>query len=311
MAKRFYVSRRTFLRDCAAVAAATGLPMWFVERELSAAPQAPATTSPNDRPGIALVGCGGMGVGDAKNAARFGDVVAVCDADEAHAAGAAKTLGAAGKPPEQFTDFRRVLERKDVHVIVQATPDHWHTLINLAAAAAGKDVYSEKPLTLTIDEGKRLVKPFVSARSRLQTGTQQRSDKRFRLACELVRNGRLGKLNEVQGFVPAGLREGPFKTVPGARRLNWDMWLGQAPKVDYVKERTHAHLPLLVRLLRRHDHRLGRAPQRHRPLGHRPRGTADRVEAKRLDCDPIPGGYTTPPASTRRRTPTPTASSRS
>ena len=98
----------------------------------------------------------------------------------------------------QFKDFRKLLERKDVDVIVNGTPDHWHTLVNIAALKAGKDVYSEKPLTLTIDEGRRLVEVVKSTKRILQTGSQQRSDKNFRLACELVRNGRLGKLKQVQ-----------------------------------------------------------------------------------------------------------------
>src|SRR6185295_11789848 len=143
-----------------AIAAATGLPRWFVERELSAATQTPAVpTSPNDRPGIAVIGCGGQARGDAKSAARFGNVVALCDVDESHTA-AFKAIFTAegGKAPDEYSDFRKVLERKDVDIIIHATPDHWHTLINLAIADAGKDVYAEKPLTLTIDEGKRVVK---------------------------------------------------------------------------------------------------------------------------------------------------------
>jgi predicted dehydrogenase len=292
--KRFYVSRRTFLKDCATLAAATGLPLWFVERELSAAPQAPVT-SPNDRPGIALIGCGGMGVGDAKNASRFGNVVAVCDADEAHAAAAAKTLGgAAGKPPEQFTDFRRVLERKDVNVIVQATPDHWHTLINLAAAAAGKDIYAEKPLTLTIDEGKRMVKGIRQRKVVLQTGTQQRSHKLFRLACELVRNGRIGTLKEVKVFVPAGLREGPFQTVPVPSGFHWDLWLGQAPQVDYLKERTHGTFRWWW------DYSGGPVTDwgaHHNDIARWAIGLdgPTAIEAS-APIAPIPGGYTTPPS---------------
>ena len=125
-------------------------------------------------------------------------------------AAAAKEFTKGDKVPVQFTDFRKVLERKDVNIIVHATPDHWHTLINLAAANAKKDIYAEKPLTLTIDEGKRMVKAVRQQGVVLQTGTQQRSHKLFRLACELARNGRIGKLTQVSVFVPAGLREGPF-----------------------------------------------------------------------------------------------------
>ena len=241
MAKRIPISRRTFLNHCAAIAAATGLPAWFVERELSAAGQTPApVSSPNDRPGIALIGCGGMGRGDLKSASRFANVVALCDVDVSHAAAVAKQYSENRTPPEQVTDFRRVLDRKDVDIIINATPDHWHTLINLAAASAKKDIYAEKPLTLTIDEGKQLVKAVRKEKVVLQTGTQQRSNKLFRLACELARNGRLGKLTQVTVYVPAGLREGPFTPGPVPDGFNWDYWLGQAPKVDYLKERTHS-----------------------------------------------------------------------
>ncbi len=240
VSKITHVSRRSFLSHCAAVAAATGLPLWFVERELSAASQGqPVTRSPNDRPGIALIGCGGMGRGDAKSAMRFGDIVAVCDVDESHAAAAAKQFVNNEKTPLQFTDFRKVLERTDVDIVVNATPDHWHTIINLAAASAKKDIYAEKPLTHTIDEGKRLVKAVRKHGVVLQTGTQQRSNKLFRLACELVRNDRIGKLTQVTVFVPGGLREGPFTPTPVPAGFHWDMWLGQAPQVDYLKERCH------------------------------------------------------------------------
>jgi predicted dehydrogenase len=241
MTKPFQISRRSFIRHCATVAAATGLPLWFVERELGAQETPKSTRSPNDRPGVALVGCGGMGRGDAKNASRFGDIVAVCDVDQNHIDRAVQELTKDGKVPAKFTDFRKVLERDDVHVIVQATPDHWHTLINYGAVKAKKDVYGEKPLTLTIDEGKQLVKAVRSSGTVLQTGTQQRSDKKFRLACELVRNGRIGKLKQVNVFVPAGLRAGPFQSAPVPEGLNWDYWQGQTPNVEYLKERCHAN----------------------------------------------------------------------
>src|SRR6185295_17205019 len=128
----------------------------------------------------------------AKGAAEFGQIVACCDLDETHLA-KAKTTWPEATP---LKDFRKVLERKDVDVVITGTPDHWHTLVNIAALKAGKDVYSEKPMTLTIDEGRRLVKTVRETKRVLQTGSQQRSDKNFRLACELVRNGRLGKLQQ-------------------------------------------------------------------------------------------------------------------
>src|SRR3974390_3087796 len=189
----FNISRRSFLKTCCASAAATGLPAWFVERELLAAATDSNAAAPNDRPGVALVGCGGMGRGDAGAASRFGDIVAVCDGDEKHVDQAVKQFTKSGKVPAKYSDFRKLMERKDVHVIITATPDHWHTLINLAATNAGKDVYGEKPLTLTIDEGKHVVQAVHTKKTVLQTGTQQRSDPRFRLPCELVPQGRIGK----------------------------------------------------------------------------------------------------------------------
>jgi predicted dehydrogenase len=163
----------------------------------------------------------------------LGKVLAVCDVDEQHL-GRAKQVW-----PDAATinDFRQLLDRDDIHVIVNGTPDHWHTLVNVAAVRAGKDVYSEKPLTLTIDEGKQLVQAVRETKRILQTGSQQRSDKNFR--CELVRNGRLGKLQQIEAWLPHGRREGPFKSSAVPASLDWNMWLGPTPKVDYVPERCH------------------------------------------------------------------------
>jgi predicted dehydrogenase len=236
--KHFFISRRSFLKRVSLAGAAAGLPVWFLERDLAEA--APVRTlGPNDRPAIALVGCGGQGRSDASNAKRFGDIVAVCDVDASHANAAAKQFTEGGKTPAIFDDFRKVMERDDIQIILTTTPDHWHTLVNLAAAMAGKDVYSEKPLTLTIDEGRHLVKAVRKNNIVLQTGTQQRSSARFRLACELVRNQRIGQLKQITVWLPAGLRAGPFASQPAPAELNWNFWLGQAPKVDYVPQRCH------------------------------------------------------------------------
>ena len=232
--------RRRFLSRCTRLAAVSGLPLWAVRAHLSAAEEAKARRSPPaDGPGIALIGCGGQGTRDAQNAANWGRVVAVCDVDRGHAAAAAAKLAVDGRRPEIVADFRRLLARDDIHALVNGTPDHWHTLINLAAARAGKDVYSEKPLTLTVDEGRRLVRAVRGRGIVLQTGTQQRSSQRFRLACELVRNGRIGRLRTVKVWLPAGLREGPFPTAEVPAGLDWDFWQGPARRADYVKERCH------------------------------------------------------------------------
>jgi len=235
----FQISRRSFLKACAATTAASGLPLWFLEEEEARGSLAAEPGSANDRPGVALIGCGGRGTADGKSAIRFGDMLAVCDVDQGHAEQAAKTFAKDGHEPQVYSDFRKVLERKDIHIIINGTPDHWHTLVNLGAARAGKDIYSEKPLTLTINEGQRLVKAVREKKVILQTGTQQRSDKNFRLACELVRNRRIGELKEIVVWLPAGLQGGPFASSPAPQGLNWDFYLGQAPRVDYVKERCH------------------------------------------------------------------------
>ena len=288
----FQVSRRSFIRRCATTAAATGLPLWFVERELArAADPAAKTVSPNDRPLIALIGCGGQGSGDAVNAERFGDVVAVCDVDKSHVERAIKRYTHDGKSPTGFSDFRKLLERKDIHGIINGCPDHWHSLVNIAAAKSGKDIYSEKPLTLTIDEGKHVVKAVRDNKVVLQTGTQQRSDPRFRMACEMVRNNRIGKLKEVTVYLPAGRREGPFASKPVPAELDWDFWQGQAPAVDYVPERCHTWFRYW------YEYSGGTMTDwgaHHMDIGYWAIGlpAPTKIESKALSV-PIPGGYTT------------------
>ena len=288
----FHVSRRSFLKRCTMLAAATGLPLWFVERQLSAAEEpANKPPGPNDRPGVALIGCGGQGKNDAKNAVNWGDIVAVCDVDDQHAASAVKQFTVEGKAPKAYSDFRRVLERDDVHVLVNGTPDHWHTLINLGAARAKKDVYAEKPLTLTIAEGRRIVEAVQKSGIILQTGTQQRSSQRFRLACELVRNERIGKLKSASVWLPAGLHEGPFKTAPVPAGLNWDFWQGQTPFVDYVPQRCHRNFRFW------YDYSGGTMTDwgaHHNDIAYWAIGLlAPREVASKVLVDPVPGGYNT------------------
>ncbi len=226
------ISRRDVLKSTAAMAAASTLPGWFLEESADAAQAAGVDA---ERPGIALIGCGGQGMGDTRNAAKYGRVVAVCDADDERIAQAKKTWpDAVGEK-----DFRKVLDRQDVSVVVCGTVDHWHTLVSLAAMRRGKDIYCEKPLTLTIEEGQLLVKAAKETGRILQTGSQQRSDKNFRLACELVRNGRIGKVKHVSVFLPHGRKEGPFSASTPPAGFDWELWMGPTPKVDYVKERTH------------------------------------------------------------------------
>jgi predicted dehydrogenase len=222
------------LKAGAAGFALAGLPRWYAEEALAQDLQAPPK-SPNERPGILLVGCGGMGRHDANIASKFGRVMAVCDVDAKHADEAATQFKAEAK----YSDFRKAMDHQGVDVVVNGTPDHWHTLINIHAMRAGKDVYSEKPLTLTIEEGQKLVEVANQTGRVLQTGSQQRSDPQFRLACELVRNGRIGKVKHVQVILPSGLHGGPFSTKPVPNNLDWDFWQGQTPAVEYCPERCH------------------------------------------------------------------------
>jgi predicted dehydrogenase len=285
----FQISRRDFLKRASLTAAAAGLPPWFVAQTLDAAEPARAASA-NDKPSVALIGCGGRGRGVAKEASVFGKVVAVCDVDAQRAAQAGQQFAGA----KIYKDYRELLRHADLHAIINGTPDHWHTVINLAAMKAGKDVYSEKPLTLTIEEGRRLVKAAKASQRILQTGSQQRSDARFRLACELARNGRIGKLEHVITSLPAGPREGPFAKAPVPPGLDWEMWQGQAPERDYVPERCHRNFRYWLEYsggtmtdwgAHHNDIALwGLGLERSGPVS---------VEGKQL-IEPIAGGYTAP-----------------
>jgi len=229
-------NRRDFLRTATAAAAgATATAYWFTAGKATAAEPA----SKNDRPNIGCIGVGGRGTGDSRSAARFGDIVAVCDADLSHAEAARQRFG--GKA-DVYQDYRKLLERNDIDVIVNGTPDHWHTAVCVAACRAGKDVYTEKPLTLTIDEGKLLSKVVEQTKRIVQVGTQQRSDARFQQAIELVRNGRVGRLKQVWVALPFySTKGGPFPSEPVPEKLDWDLYQGQAPEHDYCRQRTHAN----------------------------------------------------------------------
>jgi predicted dehydrogenase len=242
------ISRRKFLATTAAGVALAALPDWFTKDAEAAGGtlsfRSGRKIGPNDQINVGVIGPGGsrggyrMGLGDARNASHKPGVkiVAVCDVDSVHRKEAAEEFGA---DCAQYIDFRELLARKDIDAVIIGTPDHWHSYISIAAMKAGKDVYCEKPLTLTIDEGKRLVKAWKDTGAVFQTGSQQRSDDRFRLACELVRNGRIGKITKVTSNLPTGPVGGPFPVEPVPEGFEWDMWQGQTPFVDYVKERTH------------------------------------------------------------------------
>ena len=162
--------------------------------------------------------------------------MAVCDAD-GHVRDQARS--SFGSTPRAFEDYRDLLERKDVDVVMIGTPDHWHSKMVIDACRSGKDVYVEKPLTLTVDEGKLLTRVVKETGRVVQVGSWQRSDHRFRLAVEMVRQGRIGKLQRVDVVLGKNKTGGPFETRPVPKHLNWDMWQGQTPDTPYREERCH------------------------------------------------------------------------
>lgn len=192
--------------------------------------------TPNDRFGIGSIGMRYQGSVIAEKALEYGDIVAICDVDREIAEKARQQFGGQA---ELYEDYRQLLERPDVDVVTIGTPDHWHTRMVIDACRAGKDVYCEKPLTLTIDEGKQLARVVAETGAVLQVGSWQRSDHRFRLACELVRQGRIGKLQRVTVTLGKNVQGGPFPTGDAPAHLNWDAWQGQTPDVPYCTERCH------------------------------------------------------------------------
>jgi predicted dehydrogenase len=247
--KDTHVSRRNFLQGAMAGVAAAGLPAWYAEEanahELERARALPKRIMPGDTVLVGVIGPGGskggfrQGLGDTRAIRNQPGVrvVAVCDVDTQHREEAAKAFP--DPDIKQFKDFREMLQMKDLDAVVIGTPDHWHAIIAIAAMKAGKDVYCEKPLTLNIDEAKKIVKTQAQTNAIFQTGSQQRSDARFRLACELVRNGRIGKIHTVKTNLPAGVQGGPFTETAPPDGFDWDMWQGPAHEHRYVKERTH------------------------------------------------------------------------
>jgi myo-inositol 2-dehydrogenase/D-chiro-inositol 1-dehydrogenase len=189
-----------------------------------------------ERLGVGCIGLRYQGSVIGHKAAMYGDIVAVCDVDK-NVLDTAKA--AFGSTARHFGDYRDLLKRPDVDIITIGAPDHWHTKMVMDACRAGKDVYCEKPLTLTIDEGKQLRDVVKETDRVVQVGSWQRSDSRFRLAIELVRSGRIGTLKTVDVILGKNKTGGPFKTKPVPNNFNWNMWQGQTPDVPYLEERSH------------------------------------------------------------------------
>ncbi len=229
-------TRRDFLKKSTAAAAAAGAVPYFSWNE-----KAFSADSPNDRLKVGCVGMGGMGCGDARGHNHFADVVAVCDVDTERAE-KAKNDGRIGKgKADAYQDYRKIIERDDIDIVSVVTTDHWHVKIAIEALEAGKHVFSQKPLTLTIEENQLVRNACKKHKDKIFfVGTQQRSDgNKFLRAVNMVQKGLLGKINKITVGINGGPKGGPFpKSTPPAN-LDWNMWLGQAPKVDYINKRCH------------------------------------------------------------------------
>jgi myo-inositol 2-dehydrogenase / D-chiro-inositol 1-dehydrogenase len=223
-------TRRSFLKSAALLGGSLAAPYVWTGSTAWAA------FSPTDRPNIASIGVGGQGSGIGHGAGTLGNMVACCDVDRDHAEKfAAKYDGRCAI----YGDYRKLLERKDIDAVTIGTPDHWHAAIAIAALESGRDVYCEKPLTLTIDEGKLLCQVAKRTGRVFQVGTQQRSDAKFLSAIALARSGRLGKNLSATCSIGGAPTGGPFAPSSPPESLDWNFWLGQAPKVDYTEKRCH------------------------------------------------------------------------
>ncbi len=222
-----HITRRQWLQGAAAAGAA-----WTIvpRHGLGGANQTP----PSERIGVGCVGVGWRGSYVGNLACALGNKVAAADVDRQRA----ERFAGSG-PCVAYTDYRELLERDDVDVVTVGTPDHWHTKICIDAMKAGKDVFCEKPLTLTIDEGKKLCQVVRETGRMLQVGTQHRSSAQFLMAVAIAQSGRLGKQIKATCGLGPGRVSGVFATADPPNHLNWDAWLGQCPVVPYTPERCH------------------------------------------------------------------------
>lgn len=222
-----FTTRRGFIQSSAALGAAT---------VLSASAPRTFGQSANDRPVFATIGLRNQGWAITSKSFKFADFAAFADVD-ANVLGAniEKAQQKQAKRPDAYKDYRKVLDRKDIDAVMIATPDHWHTKIAVEAMLAGKDVYCEKPLTLTIAEGKLIEKVVKETGRVFQVGTMQRteSEQRFLQAIALVKHGRIGRVQKVTCGI-GGMEASPaIPVAPVPAGLDWEFWLGPASKVDY------------------------------------------------------------------------------
>jgi len=239
------LSRRGFARLVTGAAAAVSvgsLPLFIPSRLLGA-------EAPSNRLRVAQIGCGRIAQGhDVPAVLKSGlaDYVAVCDLDSRRMTDSKEQMAAfyrqsALSAPriQSFSDYRELLSQPDLDAVVVSTPDHWHAQVAAAAVLAGKDVYLQKPFTMTIGEG-ILLRDLVAKTGRIvQVGSQQRSTTQFRLACELVRSGRIGAVRRVEIGLPIDPTKSDDPRQPVPANLQYDPWLGCTPEVYYTEQRVH------------------------------------------------------------------------
>jgi hypothetical protein len=237
------LTRRSFIKAAAVSAAAPVFVPSFVF-----GPKAPSNTKL-----LGCIGVGRQGQGDMQELIYRGldtgaRVAAVCDVDTHRLEDAqwlvdkiyTLELGQEYKIRcAAYTDFRELLSRKDIDGVLIVTPDHWHAVMAVAAANAGKDIYLEKPMTFSIAEGRKLVQAVRKNKRILQVGSQQRSSAYFHLACELTRNQRIGKLHTIHVWLPEDQGTGNSSPVPVPRNLDYDFWLGPAAEAPFTEDRVH------------------------------------------------------------------------
>lgn len=228
MSINFQTSRRRFLKSVTAAGAA-GMVLPVADRAFG-------FQSANDRPVFACIGMRNQGWTITSKTIPFADFAALADVDaNVLADNVAKVEMKQGKKPDAYNDYRKILERDDIDAVMIATPDHWHTKIAIEAMYAGKDVYCEKPLTVTIAEGKLIEKVVKETGKVFQVGTMQRTEieQRFLQAIALVKSGRIGTVKKITCGINGISASPEIPVAPVPEGLDWDFWLGPAPKVDY------------------------------------------------------------------------------
>ncbi len=228
------LDRRQFLKRATGITAGA---MAFAYIVPSAALGRAGSVAPSNRIAMGAIGVGGMGTGDMRGflGKKEVQVVAVCDVDRSKRNNAKKIVDDRYKTSDcaTYLDFRELIGRGDLDAVTLAMPDHWHSIPAIAAARAGLDVHAQKPFARTIGEGRAMCEAVKRYGIVWQTGSQQRSGSNFHRACELVRNGRIGKVSKVEVGLPTGGGSDNKPVQPVPEGVDWNWWLGPAPWVPY------------------------------------------------------------------------------